>query len=497
MRAVWSTFAVVLTLSLGVSTAGLPAAAREAKRGDGSAGRPTTVVAHIDSGVNPYNRNFRDRSPRAYKHPSTYIPGYPKSAKALRLTLDVPYGKALKADRDVWAGVGRSELYWIPGTKIVGAITFGNGGTNCPSATEVPPANGFLQGNCDEHAILDDHGHGTMTASRSAGKLTSLAPGARLVTIEGLGARSVEWAADQGWIDVQTNSWLSLVPPLVPSDVTEAFAKAAAKMMTLAASGNGTAYVTGFAPTPTYLLSTAPRDVVLVGGHDNGKSTLWAGAPPHVVADAYAGPTALAGSSTAVKPDPISCCTSAASPYAAGGATALIEEARRILGDRTTGAQGTVYACGPTGVVDSGPLKDGDLTLAELKDVFFHTAEAFPVKGKHDGKIHWAGDPRAPDYTEHGPGANPFCVGCTTTPLPWNALPKELDGSAYTFVGYGSINERSLALGKKILRGKASLPERAAADAQYEFDQSARGLLFDRSLAQEFEIGTCPAHARG
>jgi hypothetical protein len=337
---------------------------------------------------------------------------------------------------------------------------------------------GFIQGDCDEHAILDDHGHGTMTASRSAGKLTSLAPRTRLVSIEGLGARSVEWAADEGWIDVQTNSWLSLIPPPVPSDVTDAFADAATRMLTLAASGNGTAYITGFAPTPTYLLSTAPPGVVLVGGHDNGKSTIWAGAPPHVVADAYAGPTAIATSSSEIKPDPMSCCTSAASPYAASGAVALIEEARRILHDRTTGAQGTVYACGRANRVTRGPLKDGDLTLAELKDLYFHSAEIFPAKGKHDGKIHWAGDPRAPDYTEYGPGANPFCVGCTTTPIPWSTIPKEAEGAAYTFIGYGGINERSVALGKKILRGKVAAPSRSAADSQYELDQSVREAFF-------------------
>src|SRR5207249_351862 len=101
--------------------------------------------------------------------------------------------------------------------------------------------------------------------------------------------------------------------------------------------GNGTAFVTGFAPTPTYLLSTAPAGVILVGGHDNGKMTLWAGAPPHVVADAYSGFTAIKDDNGAMRPDPIACCTSAASPYAAGGATAIIEEARRILGDHSTG----------------------------------------------------------------------------------------------------------------------------------------------------------------
>ena len=459
--------------------------------------RPMTVVAHIDTGVNPYNKNFRDRSPLAYKHPSTYIPGFPADAEALRLHLDMPYEEAYKADEDVWKLVKRGQLYWIPGTKIIGAISMGAGGTYCP-VVKFPTVVATNDGSCSEHVILDDNGHGSMTASRSTGILTSLAPDARLVTIEGLGAGSVTWAADQGWIDVQTNSWLSLVPPPIPSDTSDAFADAAARMPTLAASGNGTAYVTGFAPTPTYLLSTAPPGVILVGGHDNGKSTLWAGAPPHVVADAYAGPTAIFNSSTEVRPDPISCCTSAASPYAASGAAALIQEARRILGDRTTGVRDGIIAQGRCGAVKNGPLADGDFTLEEFKDLFFHTAQPHPEEGEHDGLVHWAGDPRAPDYIDYGPGGNPFCIGCTTTPVPWSQIPEEID--AYQFIGYGGINEFSVELGAKVLAGKADPLTRETADIQYELDQSIRELEFNGGTAGqiggETEVRMCVAVAR-
>lgn len=48
----------------------------------------------VDTGINPYHREFRDRTTRAYEHPSTYIPGYPKKAKALRLSLkEAPFGE--------------------------------------------------------------------------------------------------------------------------------------------------------------------------------------------------------------------------------------------------------------------------------------------------------------------------------------------------------------------------------------------------------------------
>ena len=433
------------------------------------------VVALIDTGINPYSKAFRDHSKLAYKHPSKYLPGYPEDAPALRLSLDLPYKEAVKKDAKIWAGIERAKLYWIPGTRIAGAITLGAGGTNCPVAP-IPPAT-VLSTGCDEHPILDDHGHGTMTASRAAGAPHSLAPNARIVEIEGLGAQSVEWAAEQRWIDVQSNSWINLVPPPIPSVVTQAFSFAAKRMLTLAGSGNGSAFIMGGAPTPTYLLSTAPPGVVLVGGHDNGKMTLWSGSPPHVVADAYAGFTAPGTSTGGMRPDPMACCTSAASPYAAGGAVAIVQQARALLHDRSAGIHGKLVACGDAGKINKGPLKDGAFTLAELKDVFFHTAEAHPSEGRDDGKIHWAGEPRPPDETEYGPGGNPFCQGCTTTPLAWKEIPEAGDAT-YSFVGYGGINEFSVELAGRVLAGKKAIPERAGADAQYQLDQQIREAEF-------------------
>ncbi len=434
-----------------------------------------TVVAIIDSGINPYSIAFRDNSPEAFKDPATYIPGYPKATPALHLHLNLPYDDAVKKDAAVWAQVQPGKLYWIPGTRIIGAISLGAGGTNCPNVTEIPIVSGEFQGDCQEHRILDDLGHGTMTASRAAGDPHSLDPDAKIVEIEGLGANGVKWAADQGWIDVQTNSWLSLAPAPIPS-VGGAFKYAAKKMLTLAASGNGAAFATGFAPTPTYILSTGAPGVVLVGGDDNGKMTLWAGAPPHVVADAYSGYAANFHDNGAMKPDPESCCTSAASPYAAGGAAAVIKQAREILGDTSTGWHDGVVAQGPAGLVGKGPLADGKLTLDELKTLFFHTAEARPAEGKDDGDIHWSGDPRPPDHTEFGPGANPFCIGCMTMPVEWKQIPDA--ASAYTLIGYGGINERSVALADKVLQGTADEPARPLEDQQYSIDQQIREIIF-------------------
>ncbi|MGH2747019.1 MAG: S8 family serine peptidase [Actinomycetota bacterium] len=375
---------VAASLAFAVAAgASLPAAsvAKAKKKNLSSGAGPLGVVALIDAGINPYSVAFRDRSALARRHPSTYIPGYPKDAEALRLTLDAPYEEAVEKDAAVWARARRGILYWIPGTRIVGAISFGAGGT-C-SSDSPPPVN--AGGGCNEHVILDDHGHGTMTSSRAAGAPRSLAPDARIVMIEGLGEQGVRWAADAGWIDVQSNSWLNLVPPPANSSTPEAFAHAAEKMVTIAASGNGTAYIMGAAPTPTYVLSTAPPGVILVGGHDNGKMTLWSGSPPHVVADAYSGFTAIRDSTKKMRPAPIACCTSAAAPYAAGGAVAIIQEARAILGDRTSGIKDGVIARGRKGVVKEGPLADGEFTLEEFTDLYFHTANPTRPRAKTTG----------------------------------------------------------------------------------------------------------------
>src|SRR5579884_2982972 len=114
------------------------------------------VIALVDTGINPYNVVFRDRSALAQRYPGSYLPGYPKNVPALRLTLDAPsYADALRADCDrVWKHVKVGQLYWIPGTKIVGAISF----------------NPSLEVACAGMAssvILDSAGHGTMTASRA------------------------------------------------------------------------------------------------------------------------------------------------------------------------------------------------------------------------------------------------------------------------------------------------------------------------------------------
>ena len=187
-----------------------------------------------------------------------------------------------------------------------------------------------------------------------------------------------------------------------------------------------------------------------------------------------------------MRPDPIACCTSAASPYAAGAASAIIRKAREILGDMTPGIKNGIVASGCTHP-KKGPLKDGVFELGELKDVLFRTAEVHPAEGRDDGDVHWAGDPRAPDHTDFGLGANPFCAGCTTMPVAWSDIPE--NGASYQLIGYGGVNERSSKLAAKVLAGRAALPDRAEADMQYQQDQEIRTTLYEGPPPREREVG--------
>ena len=430
---------------------------------------PMATVAHIDTGINPYHEAFRDDSELAYTHPSEYIDGFPEDAEALNLSLDADtYEDARERDADVWSNVTDGELYWIPGTRIVGAISLDDGGTR--------------EGR-NETKILDDHGHGTMTASRAVGERTSLAPDARLVSIEGLGAEQVRWAADAGWIDVQTNSWIDVVPPPanqqqdeIPEagtgSTSEAFAHAADEMVTLAASGNGLAYQAGFAPTPTFTLATAPDGVLLVGAHDNGHVTPWSGSPPHVVADGFRPLAAVFDSMDAVEPHAYACCTSASAPYAAGGVASLVSQARAALDDRSLGIEDGVVAEGDTELA-AGPMDDGELSRAELESLFLHTAQRTPLETTHDGDTHWAADPQEDEPRDPtGPGENAYCVGCLSAPITFNEIPDEVP--TYLYTGYGAINVFSDRAALNVLLGAVEEPGREDADRFYDADQSVR-----------------------
>lgn len=419
---------------------------------------PLVTVAHIDTGVNPYHVSWQTDEPFATAHPSTYIPGYPADARALNLTLNAPsYTAALDADQAIWDDTEPDILYYVPGTRLVGLI------------------------NLNQPVAPDDHGHGTMTATRSTGP-ASLAPEARFVSVQGLGAGGVRWVAEQDWIDVQTNSWGSLVPlPGVPgaAGTPNAIRDAATRMPVIFASGNGNGF-NGAGMNPTWLQQTAPPGAIQVGGHDNGHLTLWHGQPAHVVADYYGGIHAPHDAIDGLTTAGIACCTSASAPYAAGGMAAIILEARTRLGDTTPGitdganGERILAERGDTTTLPlSGPLSDGLLTLDEAIRLYLVTAQAMIHEGPHDGARHWATDGEAPDPTN--PAGNPYCQLCWGTPIEWHQVPP--DAPAFVNRGYGSIDPWSVEQATGVLRGETAAPERTLEDEWFALDAAVREAL--------------------
>ena len=348
----------------------------------------SAVVAVIDTGINPYHVAFRDDSARARRHPSTYIPGFPKNAEALPITLnEKDFWTAVQKDCELWNKVKTGKLYWFPGTKIIGAITFDPLGQplNCQG-------NQFPGGR-----ILDGGAHGTMTASRAVGNKYGACADCRVVAVQGFNEESVTWSADNSsWIDAQSNSWGPFLPLWVPAgnglglvngpEFVATVEDAAKKHLAFWASGNGTLTRFGVVGHPTPLDPRMTPSIVMVGGHDSGYINLWPDFPPHVVSDSC-NSWAAYHDQVEKSADDVGGGTSGATPFAAGGAGKILIAARTILGDNSTGITKNVVARGPAGLAKKGPLKDGKFTLDEWKEVLFKTATARPKRQYEDGSV--------------------------------------------------------------------------------------------------------------
>ena len=442
------------------------AAAGPAQAGGGAAPSGIAVVALVDTGINPYHEVFRDRSPRAYRHPSTYIPGFPRDAQALRLTLDAPdYVAAVRADcRKVWMKARPGKLYWFPGTRIVGGISFSQRSNHpfCPAP------------------ILDGEGHGTMVASRAAASGFGACPRCLVVSVhvplafqlhqgkepQESVVSALEWLGDNaGWIDAESNSWTPGAPAWDPTGetgmlvnnpaLTRAIEGAASKHLGFWASGNGVAYKYGVAGHPTTVSPHMTPSVIAVGAHDSGHVALWHGAPPHVVSDGCDS-WAAAHDHVSETGERIGGGTSAATPFAAGRAARVLALARELLGDRSTGVDEGVAATGRP--LARGPLDDGVFTVEEWRRVLFVTASRRPVAQHEDGP-------------PCEPGLYP------ALPLTWSDVP---DGyPEYLTIGYGAVDDPALELATRVLRGEGELPERAETDSFFATEAAARRALYD------------------
>ena len=403
---------------------------------------PFTVIAFVDSGINPYHQEFR--APEFTLHPSTYIEGYPATPAPLNLAFDVAdeqgYAEARTEDTALWNSVAGNRLYWFPGTRIIGGYSTGAGSTVAPWS---------------EERILDDNGHGSGVASVAAGRWYGSHPNALIVMVEALGDSSLNWATSQPWIDIVSNSWGNLGN--VPLGSTTATRNATRRGQTVGfAAGNGATNSnssTVFAPggpvadpckckTPDSNPSfTAPYGgpswVLTVGAISpiNGQAHWWHSIPVDV---ASFGSKWRAASAFGVRREENRDFggTSCATPTSMGVLAAIIERARETFNDTVGGQRtGQVVAQAQADAVlpATGPLADGSLTRTEAEAVLLKSAHTVPFDAV---QATW-------DYAIR-----------PTTGTPYDHL----------IQGYGVVDKVTKATALSVLMGEQAMPNRADVD---------------------------------
>jgi hypothetical protein len=349
-----------------------------------------TVVAVVDGSFQPQHWDFHaSRMPQARDGdpsndlpldaaPDTWLPDFTTEGLAsyerLDLTLDDRNSRRSvaslqKADEATWESVQQStneavHYYWIPDTKVVGAVHFGNG------------------------TFQDDNGaHGANTASVSVGNLHGTCPSCVVVLVTyGGGDREAasNWAMSQPWIDVVTNSFgFSAVNRdrlYSGSDVELQKAASERGQTIFFSSGNGQAN-TFTAPNTTYFSSQEGPDWIVTVGAVNptGGNYTGAGKPADIASVGSSYPSI--GGTTVSGSDRTFGGTSNATPVVAGYYAGALARARTLLdGPRVQDggviAQGTPVACGE--VRPDCELADGVLTAAELRTRLFEGAVRTP-----------------------------------------------------------------------------------------------------------------------
>ncbi|HVF52604.1 MAG TPA: S8/S53 family peptidase [Actinomycetota bacterium] len=353
-----------------------------------------TVVAILDEAFPPYHWDYvASKMPQARDDnaandlplttaPDRWLPGFPdpasfKSYRPLELSLEerdalAPLPPLIEQDRKVWRSVEKStpnrlNYYWMPGTKVIGAMHFGG--------TKI---------------VADSFSHGTGTTSAAVGNVHGTCPECLLLFISIGNAESAEraisWALDQPWIDVVSNSYGHSNIEVLGQGVGKIYSgsdvvaqrKATERGQTIFFSaGNG--IDNSFAVTnSTYMSSQKGPDwIVTVGGvgrYSNG-SYAGVGRPADIAGVAGDYPSAYqaatVGSSGAIGFGG----TSNAAPLIAGIYSRALYLARRDLKGPSRAQNGEViargenFACG--NIRPECELGDGVLTAPELRTRLF------------------------------------------------------------------------------------------------------------------------------
>lgn len=388
--------ALLLVVGLAVGTAA-PDAARADDVTPSQAGGDATVVAVIDSGFSPYHWDFlASMMPQALDGdpsndlpldtpPDTWLSGFPApesgefaSYEALQLTLEETAAQRRietlsREDDDVWAGVEEStrsavHYHWLPGTKVIGAVTFG----------------GRIEGGSGAH------GHGS--ASVSVGNRFGSCPECLLVFIRynsaASGEAAIEWAMSQPWIDAITNSYgFSLVSRdrFYSGSDTEAQRQASERGQTVFFSaGNGQANTFTAPNTTLFSSQEGPDWIVTVGAVSprTGGSYSGHGKPADIAGVGANYPSSYRAATVGGEGAGFG-GTSNATPTIAGTYARALDLARRDLpGPSRSQVSGVVAVTDPDAVApftcgEERPdceLADGVLTAPELRTRLLHGA---------------------------------------------------------------------------------------------------------------------------
>lgn len=406
---------------------------------------PLAIIGISDSGINPYHSEFSAESypdPRVLeltqnftRHPCEYISDYPCSSIALPITLNGEYYP--EQDMDLFFFDGSSAvpmaqpgmLHWIPGTKIIGALTF-DGYDAAPS-----------------DLILDNNGHGTGSASVSTGNRYGYCPSCLIYSIDELRDEEV-YGLPFAEITSHSHGYVGSAPlgvlfldPISDAPPSKEAAERGVTILFSAGNGVGNAFAvtnntygsdqTG--PSWTINVGALRRDTsgAIIGEGTPAQISSWGdGFLPSACRTGLYGTCAFGG-------------TSAASPYTAGVFGWVLREVRAALGDYRTGTRpGQVIAEGRA-IANSPYLADGKLTRRELRAAVLKTAA-------------------------------PLDADLSLFPYPANLNAE----GRYALEGYGAAtpNAGQRALG--VLLGEMEMPNREDADTFFAQDCELRDALY-------------------
>jgi hypothetical protein len=386
---------------------------RVASRGGGDA----VVVAILDYGLNPYHWDFlagkmpqhRDSDPSndlpLHRPANEWLRGFPSPTKEfasfgrLGLSLETknaetPFDALKQRDQAKWNAVKKSSpgelhAYWIPGTKIIGAMTFNNSAKIVGGASD----------------------HGVGTTSSAVGNIHGTCPECLLFFIE-LGSVSeseaaIDWAMSQPWIDAISNSYgfsAAYRDRIYSGSNVEVQRKASQRGQTVffsAGNGNDGAFV---APNTTSFSSQEGPDwIVTVGaispGPDNHYGPPGPGSATHASYSGHGKPADIAGIGSRYPTAYGSASvggtgnsgfggTSNATPQIAGTYSRLLYEVRRAIPGPSRVQRNGVIAQGRIKCASKHPkceLRDGALTAEELRLRLFqsatHTEAGYTIGG--------------------------------------------------------------------------------------------------------------------